>query len=88
MSHSKEVFLIKEEFDVVLLRAQKEPTATAHNRVSEKLLENIYLEEKIVEVTEVMGNKNTGLPKGTDTGLTQKEEGMFMESTTGKYFTL
>ncbi|AWP19694.1 putative consortin-like [Scophthalmus maximus] len=30
-----------------------------------------------------MGNKNTGLPKGTDTGLTQKEEGMFMESTTG-----
>ncbi|KAF0023139.1 hypothetical protein F2P81_023769 [Scophthalmus maximus] len=77
-----EVFLIKEEFDVVLLRAQKEPTATAHNRVSEKLLENIYLEEKIVEVTEVMGNKNTGLPKGTDTGLTQKEEGMFMESTT------
>ncbi|XP_040919653.1 consortin, connexin sorting protein b [Toxotes jaculatrix] len=30
-----------------------------------------------------MGNKNTGMPKGPDTGLTQKEDGVFTDTTTG-----
>ncbi|XP_071334721.1 consortin, connexin sorting protein b [Trachinotus anak] len=57
--------------------------ATAHCRVSGKHLGNTDLDEEIVEVTEVMGNKNTSLPKSPNPGLTQKEEGVFIDNTTG-----
>lgn len=57
-----------------------------HTRVLDKLLGNTDLDEKIGKVTEAMGNKNTSPPKGPDTGLTQKEEDVFIDSTTGKIF--
>lgn len=62
--------------------SEKRDPATAHWRVSEKLL--VHLEEKIAAVTEVMGNKNAIPPKGPDTGTTQKEEGVCINSATGK----
>ncbi|KAA8583302.1 hypothetical protein FQN60_015848 [Etheostoma spectabile] len=61
----------------------REP-ATAHWWVSEKLLGNVDLEDKIAAVTEVMGNKNAIPPKDPDTGTTREEEGVsHINSVTG-----
>lgn len=65
------------------MRETRDP-ATAHWRVLEKLLGNVDLEDQIAAVTEVMGNKNVIPPKGPDTGTTQKEEGVCIDSATGK----
>ncbi|XP_034383536.1 consortin, connexin sorting protein b [Cyclopterus lumpus] len=57
--------------------------ATALWRVPEELLGNFDLEDKIAAVTEVMGNKNAIPPKGPDTGTTQREEGVCIDSASG-----
>ncbi|KAG7244259.1 hypothetical protein INR49_004397, partial [Caranx melampygus] len=66
-------------------KSPKRDPATAHCRVSEKRLRIIDLDEKVVEVTAVMGNKNTNLLKAPDTGLTQKEEGVLTYSATDQW---
>lgn len=63
---------------------KKRYPARAHGRVSEKLLQNFDLEEKIAAVLEVMGNKNAIPPKRPDTGTAQKEDGVCIDSATGK----
>lgn len=47
-------------------------------------MRNFDLEEKIAAVLEVMGNKNAIPPKRPDTGAAQKEDGVCIDSATGK----
>lgn len=63
---------------------KKDPATSTHWRVSEELLRSVNLEEKIAAATEVMGNKNAIPPKGPDTGTTHKDEGVSVNSVTGK----